>query len=102
MAEQLEGNYPILEENASHKVCNNAIAYAPKSGQALNVYQMQILDSIANVHDEDELREIRNLISEYFSNKALDAMDKLCDEGRLSTATIESWQSEHLRTPYKY
>ena len=102
MAEQQEGKYPILEENASHKVCDNAMVYAQQTGQVLNGYQMQILDSIVNVHDEGELKEIRNLISEYFSNKALDAMDRLCDEGKLSTATIESWQTEHLRTPYKY
>lgn len=102
MAEQLEGNYPILEGNASHKVCDNAMAYAPKTGQVLTGYQMQILDSIANVHDESELKDIRNLIAEYFSNKALDAMDRLCDEGKLSTATIESWQAEHLRTPYVF
>lgn len=68
---------------------------------AFTKYQMQILDSIANVRDEDEMREIRNLIAEYFSNKALDAMDKLCEDGKLSTETIESWQAEHMRTPYK-
>ncbi len=65
-------------------------------------YQMQILDSIANVKSEQELCDIKNLIAEYFSNKALDAMDKLCEDGTLSTETIQSWQSEHMRTPYKY
>ena len=29
-------------------------------------------------------------------------MDKLCEDGTLSTETIQSWQSEHMRTPYKY
>ena len=65
-------------------------------------YQMQILDSIANVKNEQELCDIKNLIAEYFSNKALDAMDKLCEDGTLSIETIQSWQSEHMRTPYKY
>ena len=57
---------------------------------------------IANVKDEHDMLEIRNLISEYFSNKALDAMDRLCDKGKLSNETIESWQTEHMRTPYTY
>ena len=48
------------------------------------------------------MREIRDLIAEYFSNKALDAMDRLCDEGKLSDDKIESWHFEHLRTPYNY
>ncbi|MCQ2316602.1 MAG: hypothetical protein MJZ85_07980 [Bacteroidales bacterium] len=68
----------------------------------LTRYQMQILESIAKVKNDDELREIRNLIAEYFSKKALDAMDGLCDDGNLTTETVESWHSQHLRTPYRY
>lgn len=52
--------------------------------------------------NNQELCDIKNLKAEYFSNKALDAMDKLCEDGTLSTETIQSWQSEHMRTPYKY
>ena len=63
-------------------------------------YQMQILDSISRVESEKEMCEIRDLIAEYFSNKALDAMDKLCEDGSLSTSTIQSWAKEHDRTPY--
>ncbi|MCQ2336852.1 MAG: hypothetical protein MJ010_06715 [Paludibacteraceae bacterium] len=66
-----------------------------------SVYQMQILDSIANVSNDQELIEIRNIIAECFSNKALNAVDELCDAGKLSTKIIESWSKEHLRTPYK-
>lgn len=65
-----------------------------------STYQMQILDSISRVQDENEMRDIRDLIAEYFSNKALDAMDKLCSDGTLNTATIQSWSKEHNRTPY--
>ena len=63
---------------------------------------MQILDSIARVKSENEIKDIRNLIANYFSEKALDAMDKLCDEGKLSTEQIESWHSAHDRIPYAY
>ena len=52
--------------------------------------------------NNQELCDIKNLIAESFSNKALDAMDKLCEDGTLSNETIQSWQSEHMRTPYKY
>ena len=61
---------------------------------------MQILDSIAAVKNENELRDIRDLIAQYFSEKALNAMDELCNAGALNTRTIESWSSQHLRTPY--
>ena len=65
-------------------------------------YQMQILDSIANVKNDQELCDIKNLIAEYLSNKALNAMDKLCEDGTLSTETIQLWQLEHIHTTYKY
>ena len=69
--------------------------------QVFSPYQMQILDCIAKVKSEQEMCDIRNLIAEYFSNKALDAMDKLCEDGKLSTDTIQSWSTEHMRTPYR-
>ena len=68
--------------------------------QVFSPYQMQNLDSIANVHNDNELRDIRNLIADYFSNKALDEMDQLCQDGRLSTSQIQSWSKKHLRTAY--
>ena len=74
-------------------------AYAPTP--VFSKYQMQILDSIANVKNEQELCDIKNLIAEYFSNKALDAMDKLCEDGTLSNEAIQSWQSKHMRAPYQ-
>lgn len=69
--------------------------------QVLSTYQMQILDSIAAVKSDTEMCEIRDLIAAYFSNKALDEMDALCGDGSLTTATVESWANEHLRTPYR-
>lgn len=86
----------------SRMVSEPAVACAIPQVPVFTRYQMQILDSIAKVHDESEMRDIRNLIAEYFSNKALDAMDELCNEGKLSTQEIESWHSEHMRTPYNY
>ena len=68
--------------------------------QVFSTYQMQILDSISAVKSDKELCDIRDLIAQYFSNKALDAMDALCESGALSTQTVESWATEHQRTPY--
>lgn len=94
-----EYTYP---EEKPQMASEPVMAYDVRTAPVFTGYQMQILESIANVKDENDMLEIRNLIAEYFSNKALDAMDKLCDEGRLSNHTIESWHSEHMRTPYRY
>lgn len=69
---------------------------------AFTPYQMQILESISLVNNDQEMRDIRDLIAEYFSNKALDALDKLCSDGVFDTPAIESWAKEHSRTPYVY
>lgn len=91
-----------IEEQEPQMVNESVAAYNVRATSVFTGYQMQILDSIANVKDEHTMLEIRNLIAEYFSNKALDAMDRLCDEGKLSNETIESWHTEHMRTPYIY
>lgn len=91
-----------IEEQEPQMVNESVAAYNVRTTSVFTGYQMQILDSIANVKDEHTMLEIRNLIAEYFSNKALDAMDRLCDEGKLSNETIESWHTEHMRTPYIY
>lgn len=89
-------------EKESQMVSEPALAYNVRTAPVFSGYQMQILDSISGIKDENDLIEIRNLIAEYFSNKALDAMDKLCDEGKLSNQIVESWHNEHMRTPYIY
>ena len=75
-------------KNESQMVSEPTLAYNVRTAPVFSGYQMQILDSIAGVKDENDLIEIRNLIAEYFSNKALDAMDKLCNEGKLSDEVI--------------
>ena len=91
-----------IEEQNPQTVNESEAIYNVRTAPVFTGYQMQILESIANVKDERDMIEIRNLIAEYFSNKALDAMDKLCDEGKLFVQTIESWQTEHMRTPYNH
>lgn len=91
-----------IEEQEPQMVNESAAAYNVRIASVFTGYQMQILESIANVKDEHTMQDIRNLIAEYFSNKALDAMDRLCDEGKLSNETVESWHTEHMRTPYIY
>ena len=91
-------------ENESQMVSEPTLAYNVRTAPVFSGYQMQILDSIAGVKDENDLIEIRTLIAEYFSNKALVAMDKLCRlfTGKLSDEVIESWHNQHMRTSYNY
>lgn len=63
--------------------------------------QLEILDLMAYVESEDTLMEIRDMLSHYFAEKAEKEIDKLWDEGTINETIIESWKTEHMRTPYK-
>ena len=65
-----------------------------------NAAQLQILDLMAYVESEDTLNEIKDMLSNYFAQKAEREIDKLWDNGQVNTI-IEEWKHEHMRTPYK-
>lgn len=62
--------------------------------------QQYILQVMASVQSEKEIEDIKNLIAQYFANKALDAIDKNIADGLYTQDTINSWANEHNRTPY--
>lgn len=62
--------------------------------------QIEMLDMISHVSDENDFVAIRNLISDYFAEKAERAISELWDEGKIDEQVIESWKEEHMRTPY--
>ena len=53
------------------------------------------------VKSDENLLEIKNLLTTYFAQKIDAEMDALWDEGKIDINTIEQWGKEHLRTPYK-
>lgn len=68
---------------------------------SITPYQMRFLELISQVGSDEEMNDIYNLVSQYFSNKALDAIDKLWDEGTINDEIYEGWLHEHMRTPYR-
>lgn len=62
--------------------------------------QIEILDMMSHVKEQSDFVAIRNLISDYFAEKAEKAIEQLWDEGKINMQTIETWKGEHMRTPY--
>lgn len=60
-----------------------------------------MLELVAKVTSESEMRDIRRMLGQYFAKRAEDAIDKLWDEGVINDGVIEEWKNEHMRTPYK-
>lgn len=70
-------------------------------GAALSQYQLESLDLLGQIKDPNDMKAIRDLISDYFAKKAENAIDALWDEGKITHDMIEKWKHEHMRTPYK-
>ena len=98
----MEKRYDIPEEKK--EMASEPAAYRRYGGTARPVftsYQMQILEIISRVKSEKEMADIKQLLAQYFADKAEDAIDKLWEEGAINDSVIEDWKNEHMRTPYK-
>ena len=81
------------------------VSLLPKNGKnmeatAFSPYQMKIIGLMEHVKSDEQMKEIGNLLSDYFAQKAVQEADKLWDDKVIDCSTIEKWKNEHLRTPY--
>lgn len=63
--------------------------------------QLELLKIFSRDLPEEELLEIKQILSAYFAEKATREMDRLWDERNWSQQTMQQWLNEHMRTPYK-
>ena len=63
-------------------------------------YQMKVIGLMEHVKSDEQMKEIGNLLSDYFAKKAIEEADRLWDEKIIDCSTIEKWKNEHMRTPY--
>lgn len=68
----------------------------------LNEAQLGILRLLGRMKNLEQINELRQIISNYYAQKATEEMDRLWDEGEWSEEQNEHILKEHLRTPYKY
>jgi hypothetical protein len=69
--------------------------------QKLTNLQLELVKLFSYKIAENQVLEIKQLLSNYFANKATEEMDRLWDENNWSEETMKEWSNEHLRTPYK-
>lgn len=66
-----------------------------------NSAQLQLLEMMSFVKSEKALADLKQVISDYFAKKVDKEMDALWETGEITLDTIEQWEKEHMRTPYK-
>ncbi|GAB4034154.1 hypothetical protein GCM10028774_19500 [Spirosoma jeollabukense] len=60
---------------------------------------MELLKLYPYTVSEEELKEIRLLLADYFAQRIDSEMDQLWQEKGWNEQTIENWKNEHLRSP---
>ena len=68
----------------------------------LNEAQLSILRLLARLNTMEKVHELKQIISNYYAQKATEEMDRLWDEGLWGEEQNEAVLKEHLRTPYRY
>lgn len=63
--------------------------------------QLELMKVFSYNLEEKQLLEIKEILAHYFAERATIEMDKVWEEKHWSSATMEQWSKEHLRTPYK-
>lgn len=61
---------------------------------------MDFLRLLAHFTTEEEVKELNDVVCEYYARKVDEEMDQLWDEGKWSQEKIDEVLNEHLRTPY--
>ncbi len=64
--------------------------------------QLELLKMFSIPLKEDQLKEIKALLSRYFAEKATEEMDALWDANNWSDETMREWAQEHMRTKSKH
>lgn len=66
--------------------------------KGLTNLQLELLKMFSLPLKDDQIREIKALLSRYFAEKASEEMDKLWDENKWTDETMRAWSQEHTRT----
>ena len=63
--------------------------------------QIEILKSFNYDIDDNQLKEIRQMLIDYFAKKVSDGVDQLFEDNQWDDSKLDEWSNEHMRTPYK-
>ena len=68
----------------------------------LHQAKMDLLRVVDRIKTVDEIQVIRQVLANYYAQKAEEEMDRLWENGTINEQVIEQWGKEHMRTPYSY
>lgn len=66
-----------------------------------NKTQLHILRMMSYMKTNEDLYELKNVLSDYYAKKVDAEIDELWEQGKITPATIEEWSNEHMRIAYQ-
>jgi hypothetical protein len=67
----------------------------------LSNLQLELLQMFRFEISDEQVKEIRKLLVEYFADKVTSEIDALFEEKDWGEEKIEEWSKEHMRTKYE-
>ena len=66
-----------------------------------NPIQLHLLRMFSHMNSEQELKEVQQVLSEYYFKKVEELSAKIYKEQGWTSEKLEAMANEHFRTPYK-
>ena len=73
-----------------------------KQELTLHEAKMDLLRVVDQIQSVDEIRVIRQILTNYYAMKVDEEMDRLWDNGLINKRVIDQWGREHMRTSYHH
>lgn len=67
-----------------------------------NPMQLQLLRMFSYVKTDEQLKEIKAALSDFFFKRVEEGMDALVESGKWSKEKSDAIMQEHIHTPYVY
>ena len=89
-------SYLCWQNRCSMEQINNSTA------TVFNPMQLQLLRMFSYVKTDEQLREIKAVLADYFFKKVEEGMDRLEASGEWSKEKSQAVSQEHMHTPYVF
>lgn len=71
-----------------------------QASDRLSNLQLELLKLYSYNVSDQEVRDIKKMLADYFSKKIDDEMNQLWEDKAWDAQTIENWKNEHLRSSH--
>ena len=62
--------------------------------------QLELMNAVANITSQEDLDELRFILSHFFAERAQRDIDKMWDDGTFDQKKLDELRGQHLRTSY--